>query len=101
MSIPTTCQHWFKFPAPSGPTITGVCRKCGAVQTVPTMGSIRGEGRVKFNRALTGAGLPGMSPERAVKLLGLGRGALAWLTSQGASVRSDDDTYTDDDEMPL
>ena len=47
MTIPTTCQHWYDFPAPSGPTITGVCRKCGAVQTVPTMGSIRGEGRVK------------------------------------------------------
>lgn len=54
----------------------------------------RNEGRVRFVRALQGAGLAGMSPERAVKLLGMARDALDWLKSQGAFVRSDDDTHT-------
>ena len=24
------CVHWFKLPTPSGPTVTGVCKFCGA-----------------------------------------------------------------------
>jgi len=54
----------------------------------------RNEGRVKFVRALTESGLPGMSPERAVKLLGLARASLDWLKDRGAFVRSDDGTHT-------
>ena len=49
-----TCQHWFEFPSPSGPTITGVCRYCGAVQTVPTMGSPKASPKQsKFRAAVT------------------------------------------------
>src|SRR3990170_4398052 len=92
---------WPEFHAEAIGQLPGSGWPSGAEVGASILSASRGEGRVKFNRALTGAGLPGMSPERAVKLLGLGRGALAWLTSQGASVRSDDDTYTDDDEMPL
>jgi hypothetical protein len=70
----------------------------GAEVGASILSTSRGEGRVKFVRSLQVAGLPGMSPERAVRLLGLGRDALAWLGSQGVSVRSDDEAYTDDDE---
>lgn len=47
-----------------------------------------GVGRVKFVRALEIAGLPGTCPERAVKLLNLGRAIGEWLTGQGWGVRS-------------
>ena len=50
----------------------------------------RSEGRTKFVRALQAAGLPGMSPERAVKLLKLAREALEYMEDQGVSVRSFD-----------
>lgn len=69
---------------PSGPEI-------GAA----ILSASRNEGRVKFVRSLQGAGLPGMSPERAVKVLGLARDVLDFMTKQGAFVRSDDDTHTD------
>ncbi len=48
----------------------------------------RDEGRVKFVRALKAAGLPGMSPERAVKVLRLGHDALDYLEHQKVFVRS-------------
>jgi len=35
------CVHWMVFPAPSGKMVTGVCKYCGATQTVPTLGVLR------------------------------------------------------------
>ncbi len=49
----------------------------------------RDEGRVKYVRSLEAAGLPGMSPERAVKMLALARDVLAYFQSQNVYVRSD------------
>lgn len=66
----------------------------GAEVGAAVLSASRNEGRVKYVRALTSAGLPGMSPERAVKVLGLGRDTLDYLESHGAFVRSDDDTHT-------
>jgi hypothetical protein len=59
----------------------------------------RGEGRTKFVRSLEASGRPGMSPERAVKLLKLGRAALEYIEDCGASVCSfgDDDTHSGDE----
>jgi len=51
------------------------------------LSATRNEGRVRFVRSLGSAGLPGMSPERAVKVLGLGRDALDYIESHGAFVR--------------
>lgn len=46
------CKHFFSFPPPSGPTITGVCQLCGATQTVPTMGTQPGD---KWHKERAGA----------------------------------------------
>ncbi len=48
----------------------------------------REEGRVKFVQKLKSDGLQGMSPERAVKLLKLGREVLDYLQQKRAFVRS-------------
>ena len=40
------CVHHFLFPVPNGPTVTGVCQKCGARQTVNSMGDL--DSRTKF-----------------------------------------------------
>lgn len=45
------------------------------------------EGRTRYVRQLTEAGEPGMSPERAQKLIYLGRDTLDWMSGQGYSVR--------------
>ena len=35
------CQHHYVFPTPGGePTVTGVCKRCGAVKTAPTAGGL-------------------------------------------------------------
>ena len=54
VTIPTTCQHWYDFPPPSGKTVTGVCKFCGVTQTVPTMGSPKASPKQsKFRTAVT------------------------------------------------
>ena len=77
------------------PSVTGW--PSGAEVGAAILSASRGEGRTKFVRSLEASGRPGMSPERAVKLLKLAREALEYLEDRGASVCSfgDEDTHSD------
>ena len=33
---PDTCRHHWRLPPPNGPTVQGVCRRCGAEREFPT-----------------------------------------------------------------
>src|SRR3990167_3523357 len=77
VSTPPACQQWFKFPAPSGPTITGVCKFCGVTQTVPTMGSPKASPKQsKFRTAVT---LTEDDIERMRYAKAQANAAIAWL----------------------
>jgi hypothetical protein len=66
----------------------------GAEVGAAVLAAVRGEGRVRFQRMLESSGLGRMGNDRAVKLLGLGRDALDYLESHGASVRPEGETHT-------
>jgi len=69
----------------------------GAEIGAAIVAATRGDGRVRFQRACSEWQIGQPHNDKAVKLLNLGRDALAWLNDQGASVRLSEGTPPADD----